>query len=67
MKRARVRTKCFESRGKVDLKNYIKEINHFSELLRNAKQSIMKKNKHTYIINSKKIWKTVTPMPSVKQ
>lgn len=48
MKRARVRTKCFESRGKVDLKNYIKEINHFSELLRNAKQSIMKK-KQTYL------------------
>ena len=48
MKRARVRTKCFESRGKVDLKNYIKEINHFSELLINAKQSIMKK-KQTYL------------------
>ena len=50
MKRARVRTKCFESRGKVDLKNYIKEINHFSELLRNAKQSIMKKKKNILIL-----------------
>lgn len=50
MKRARVRTKCFESRGKVDLKNYIKEINHFSELLRNAKQSIMKKKTNILIL-----------------
>lgn len=54
MKSERVRTKCFESRGNVDLKNYIKEINHFSKLLGNAKRSIMKKN-HSYIINIIKV------------
>lgn len=66
MKIARLRTTCFESRVKEDRKNYIEEIHHCPKLLQNARRRYYEKKKHTYIIDSKKIWKKVTTMPSIK-
>lgn len=48
MKIARLRTKCFESRGKEDRKNYIEEIHHCSKLLQNAKRRYYEKKTYLY-------------------